>query len=500
MNGGGHIDETQRNLLFVKDAAYRKSKGQRNLMKAPLIPKEIREKTKYCFECGICTASCPMAELLPNHYNPRSLLQKVLTDPEKSLNEKNLWLCAWCYKCYKRCPQGLKPPEIFQILKNEAAKRELFNGFNEAVSMIEEVPFPIICWYTCFHPERAEINDEKITENLGQLIKSRVPAKRKETSASDKKVAIVGSGPAGLTAAWELAKHGYTVTIFEALPVAGGMLRKCMPEYRLPRKELDSEIQCLKDLGVEVRTDTVIGRDVSFDGLWRDGYKAIFVGVGTHKNRKLGIEGEELKGVIDAIDFLWKVNMQQKVSLGTRVGVIGGGNGAVDSARTATHKGAREVVVLYRRSKEEMSANPWEAIEAEKEGVRFEFLVAPKRVLGKKGKVVGLECIKMKLGELDETGRKRPFPIEGSEFIVELDTIIVAIGEEPEVTFLPREVELDKGNRILVNPITMETTMQGVFAGGDVVTGPASVMEAILAGKRAACSIDQYLTQIKEEK
>ncbi len=472
-----------------------------NEMHSSLIPKEIREKTKYCFECGICTASCPMAELLSPYYNPRSLLQKVLVEPEKALKEESLWLCAWCYRCHKQCPQGLKPPEIFQLLKSEAAKRGLLNGFKKAVSTIEkEVPFPTVCWYTCFHPERAELSNEKLTDALEKLTTRRRQTRKKETAVNHgERVAIIGSGPAGLTAASELAEKGYSVTIFEALPQAGGMLRKSMPEYRLPRKTLESEIQRLKDLSVEIKTNTKVGKNTSFDELWRDGYKAVFIALGAHKSRKLGIEGEEMQGVIDALDFLWKVNMQQKVSLGKKVAAIGGGNVAVDAARTALHQGAREAVVLYRRTREEMPANPWEVMEAEKKGVKIEFLVAPKRILGKDGKAVGLECVKMKLGEPDETGRRAPMPVEGSEFSVELDTIIVAIGETVEAAFLPQEVEVDKNSRILVTPITMETTMTGVFAGGDAVTGPATVMEAILAGKRAACSIDQYLTTVKEE-
>jgi NADPH-dependent glutamate synthase beta subunit-like oxidoreductase len=442
-----------------------------------------------------------MAELLLTHYNPRSLLQKVLTEPEKVLKESSLWLCAWCYKCYKRCPQGLKPPEILQILKSEAAKREFYDGFEEAVSIIEkEVPFPLLCWYTCFHPERAEMSNEKIADAMERLAKKHIKGKMGGATTSHKeKVAIIGSGPAGLTAACELVQKGYPVTVFEALPEVGGMLRKSMPEYRLPTKILDSEIQFLRDLSVEMRTNTKIGKDIELDELWRDGYKALFVAVGAHKSRKLGIEGEELEKVIDALDFLWKVKTQQKVSLGKKVAVVGGGNVAVDAARTALRQEAKEVVILYRRSREEMPANPWEVKEAENEGVKIEFLVAPKKVLEKDGKAVGLECVKMELGEPDETGRKRPMPIEGSEFSLKLDTIIVAIGETTETSFLPKEVELDRGNRILVNPVTMETSMTGVFAGGDTVTGPATVIEAILAGKRAACSIDQYLTGIKEK-
>jgi len=199
------------------------------------------------------------------------------------------------------------------------------------------------------------------------------------------------------------------------------------------------------------------------------------------------------------LEFLWKVNAQQKITLGRKVGVIGGGNVAVDAARTALRQGAEEAIILYRRTREEMPANPWEVMEAEREGVKFEFLTSPKRIRGKDGKVVELECEKMKLGELDETGRGKPEPIQGSDFSLQFHTIIVAIGEEIETTFLPKEVDVGKNNRIRVNPITMETDMEGVFAGGDAVTGPATVMEAILAGKRAACSIHQYLTSIKQE-
>ncbi len=467
-------------------------------MKQALIPKEIRRKTKYCFECGICTASCPMAELLPTHYNPRSLLQKALSDPEKALGEDTLWLCAWCYKCYDRCPQGLKPPEIFQLLKNEAAKHGRLNGFKNAVAIIEnDVPFPLICWYTCFHPERAEMDNAKIAESLEKLAKRHKQPKKKAADLGYR-VAIVGSGPAGLTAACELVEKGYSVTIFEALSTAGGMLWKGMPEFRLPRKVLKDEVQRLRDCGVEIRENVKVGKDIGFSEL-RGNYKAVFLAVGAHKSLKLGIEGEDLKGVIDAIEFLWKVNMQQKVDLGKKVGIIGGGNVAVDTARIAIRQGVEEVIIFYRRSREEMPANPWEIMEAEKDGVEFKFLVAPKKILEKNNKAIGLGCVKMELGEPDETGRKRPIPIDGSEFTVELDTIIVAIGEAPDTSFMPKEMEQDRGNRLIINPVTMETSIPGVFAGGDSVTGPATVIEAILAGKRAACSINKYLKKLEEK-
>ena len=469
------------------------------LLEATLIPNKIRETAKYCYECGICTASCPMVELLFAHYNPRSLLQKIFIDPEKALTEDGLWMCAWCYKCSKRCPQGLKPPEIFQLLKTKAAKRGLFKGFKEALIKIQNnIPFPVICWYTCFHPDRAEMDSKIVAEALEKLSTRQIQMKRKKIAIHKEKVAVIGSGPAGLTAAFDLAETGYPVTIFEALSEVGGMLGKSMPEYRLPRKALRDEVRFLKNLGVKIKTKTRVGKDVSFDDLWQDEFKAVFIAVGAHRSRKLGIEGEGLEGVIDALDFLWKVNMKQEVNLG-KVGVIGGGNVAIDAAKIALHQGSKEVVILYRRTQEEMPANPWEVIEAEKEGVRFEFLVVPKKILGQDGKITGLECFKAKLGEQDETGRKRPVPVPSSEFFLEFDTIIVAIGEVAETAFLPTEVETYKG-RILVDPIDMKTSMQGVFAGGDAVTGPATVIEAILAGKKAAAFIDQYLAKKKKER
>ncbi len=438
-------------------------------------------------------------ELLPTQFNPRSLLQKTLTDPERTLREYPLWLCAWCYNCYKKCPQELKPPEIFQLLKSEAIKRGLLESLKKAIPVIaRDVPLPLVCWYTCFHPERAQINEEKLEESLQALITERNKTKRKETLAYHEKVAIVGSGPAGLTATYELVNMGYPVTVFEALPAIGGMLRKSMPSFRLPRNALENEIDHLKQFNVEFKTKSEIGKDINFNEL-RNSYNAVFVAVGAHRSRTLGIKGESLPGVIDALDFLWGVNKGQNFDLGKKVGVIGGGNVAIDAARTTLRVGVENAIIFYRRSREEMPANPWEVKEAEAEGVKLEFLASPKRIVKKEGKVGGLELIKMKLGELDNSGRRTPIPIEDSEFSVELDTVIVAIGETPNTSFLPKEVETDKGSRITVNPFTMETNIPGIFAGGDAVTGPATIMEAILAGKKAAHSINQYLKNTSKE-
>ena len=449
------------------------------------------EKLKYCYECGICTASCPVVELVPKHYHPRSLLQRIPLDLEEVLRQDELWLCAWCYRCYKRCPQGLRLPEIFLSVRSLAAEQGYLQGLEKALEIIKrEIPLPAVCCWVCFHPERAKVDRQMVVSTLE-------PEEERETPPLPKthgeKVAIIGSGPAGLTAAYELIKKGYLVTVFESMSEPGGMLRKCIPEYRLPKTVVDTEIKRIKKMGVEIRTNTTVGKDLTIDDLLQRGYKAIFIATGAHKSWELGIEGEGLKGVLNALDFLRDVNLGKKVKPGDRIAVIGGGNVAVDAARTALRLGSKEINILYRRSREEMPANPWEVKEAESEGVKIQFLVAPKRILGKDGQVTALECIRMRLGEPDESGRRRPIPIEGSEFTTDVDAVILSIGEAPDLSFLPKEIEVAEGNIIAVDPFTMETSVTGVFAGGDVVLGPATVIEAIVAGKRAAVSIDRYL-------
>ena len=455
------------------------------------------EKLKYCFECGICTASCSMAELLGKSYNPRVLLEKILLNPEEVLNSEELWLCAWCYRCYKRCPQGLKIPEILLFLKAKAVEHGLLEPLDKAVQkIVNQIPLPTVTTLVCFHPERAGIDKNEVLKKIEKMRMESLEEKEKAVKASEHKVAVIGSGPAGLTVAFELAKEGYSVTIFEALPEAGGMLRKCIPEYRLPKSVLAKEVQLLRELGVEIKTGVKVGEDLGFEDLLKGEYKAVFIGAGAHKSQKLKIEGENLEGVVHALEFLWNANLGKIKTIGENVVVIGGGNVAVDAARTALELEAKEVTILYRRSKEEMPANPWEVKEAEEAGVKIEFLVAPKKILGENGKVSAIECIHMELGEPDETGRRKPIPVEGSEFKREADKVILAIGETPDIGFLPKEIELNENGTVWVNPVTMETSFKGVFAGGDVVSGPATVIEAIAAGKRAAESIKKHLESL----
>ena len=455
------------------------------------------EKLKYCFECGICTASCPVMEIIPNHYNPRILLEQILLDLDKVLKEEALWLCAWCYRCYKRCPQRLKVPEIFLAIRKMAAHQGNLEGFSEALKTVSRhVPFPATYCWVCLHPERAML-DKQLVESALQNATSPSAKKWKRRALSTQeaenyRVAVIGSGPAGLTAACELAEKGFPVTVFESMFKPGGMLQKCLPTYRLPKDVLDAEIEHMKDLGIEFRTNTTFGKDLTIEKLRQERFKTIFIATGAHKSRELNVEGCNLEGVIYALEFLKEANIG-KAKVGEEVVVIGGGNVAFDAARTALRMGAKEVAILYRRSREEMPANPWEIREAETEGVKIQFLVSPEKILGKNGRVTALEFIKMSLGEPDESGRRAPVPVEGSEFMIESDMVILAIGEMPDLTFLPKEIEITEAGTIAVDPFTMETSMPGVFAGGDVVSGPATVVEAIVAGKRAASSIERYL-------
>jgi NADPH-dependent glutamate synthase beta subunit-like oxidoreductase len=356
---------------------------------------------------------------------------------------------------------------------------------------VKNIPLPLVTTFVCFHPERAGLDDEKVLRRIEEIREEMHKPRKGERSSG--RIAIVGSGPAGLSAAYELGRKGYSVTVFEALPELGGMLFKGIPEHRLPKRVLAKETKYITELGVEIRTGAKVGKDVSFEDLWKEDYKSIFVCVGAHKSQHLLVEGARLEGVVHALDFLWDSNSGKKMSVGKHVVVVGGGNVAVDAARTAKYMGAEEVTILYRRSVEEMPANSWEVKEAENEGVKPEFLVSPKRVLGEKGKVVGVECLCMQLGEPDESGRKKVFPIAGSEFNRDADMVILAIGETPDLGFLPKNIELNEDGTVWVNPVTLETSLPGVFAGGDAVLGPASVIEAIRDGKHAAASIECYL-------
>jgi len=459
------------------------------------------EKLKLCFECGICTASCPVAELVPEYYNPRVLLHNLSIGDKKILKSPELWLCAWCYRCYRRCPQNLNLPEIFQTVRRLAVETGYLEGFYKALSILEEkIPLLASTCHVCFHPERV-IKNKQIVKNAIQyasltdeFVKKK---KRYFATANQNEVAIIGSGPAGLSAAKDLAIKGYLVTVFEASASPGGMLRRCIPEYRLPRKSINFDIDMLKDYGIEFKTNMVIGKNLDFKKLVRE-FDAVFIATGSHHECILKIQGDNLGGIVYALDFLEKAN-SKTAKVTDKIAIIGGGNVAIDSAITALRLGAKDVIILYRRSEDDMPAGLWEIKEAKEAGIKIEFLVAPNRILGKKGKVTGIECVRMDLGEIDDTGRKRPIPIKDSEFVIEAETIIIAIGQSPSTVFLPKTVEISEKSTISVDPLSLKTSSCGIFAGGDAISGSASIMEAIAAGKQAAKSIDSYLRNKPEK-
>jgi len=315
-------------------------------------------------------------------------------------------------------------------------------------------------------------------------------------------VAVIGGGPAGISCAYFLRRLGHSVTIFEAMPKLGGMLRYGIPEYRLPKEVLDWEIGGILNLGIEAVTDKRLGRDFELDELVSQGFESIFMGIGAWEDYSLGVEGEDLDGCHNGIDFLSKVGLGEPVTIGRRAAVIGGGNSAIDCVRTLIRLGAGEVYIIYRRTRDEMPANLVEIEAAEHEGVTFVFLAAPVRVIGNSdNNLTHLEYQKQKLGEPDASGRRRPVPIEGSETLIELDMLIAAIGQEPDVSFtekggLYEDLRITRRNTIdSVNPETLQTSIPFVFTGGDSATGASLVVEAIGGGRRAARSIHQYLNE-----
>ncbi len=332
---------------------------------------------------------------------------------------------------------------------------------------------------------------------------------RPRKSSSGGKVAVVGSGPAGLTAAADLAKLGHEVVIFEALHAPGGVLMYGIPEFRLPKKIVQAEVDYVKKLGVDIKTDHMIGRLYTIDELFELGFDAVFIGTGAGLPRFMRIPGENLGGIYSANEFLIRVNLVKAymfpeydtpIRVGKKVAVIGGGNVAMDSARSALRLGAEEVMIVYRRSKEEMPARLEEIENAEEEGVKFKFLTAPVKFLGdESGGVTGMKCIAMRLGEPDESGRRRPIPIEGSEFVVDVDTVIIAIGQTPNpiIQRTTKGLKTTRWGTIVTNEKTGKTFRKGVYAGGDVVSGAATVISAMGAGKRAARSIHRYLLRKK---
>jgi len=430
---------------------------------------EAQQEARRCLQCkkAPCIKACPVEIDIPGFI--ARIMEKDYQGAIRKIKEKNL-LPAMCGRvcpqeglCEKVCTLGKKyEPVAIGRLERFAADWELQKG----------------------NPERLHLP----------------PSTRK-------RVAIIGSGPAGLSCAGDLARLGHNVTVFEALHKPGGVLVYGIPEFRLPKAIVEREVDYIRSLGVEVKTGYVIGKIYTLDELFFQGYEAIFIGIGAGLPKFMDIPGENLNGVYSANEFLTRTNLMKAylfpeydtpVKIGRRVAVIGGGNVAMDASRTALRLGAEKVFNIYRRSRQEMPARVEEVENARDEGVEFKFLTDPIRILGnKEGWVTGIECIKMELGEPDESGRRRPVPIKGSEFTIDVDIVVMAIGAgaNPLLPSTTPDLKLNKWGYIIADETTGKTSKEGVWAGGDIVSGAATVISAMASGRNSARSIHQYLME-----
>jgi len=406
--------------------------------------------------------------------------------------------------CQMACPAGIDVPTYVALIAN---------GLDaEAIEVIRrDNPFPWVCGLVCTRPcefmcVRGRIDTPVSIKYLKAFASERAMSERRyknpeRESDKNKKVCVFGAGPAGLSAAYYLALKGYGVRVIEALPVAGGMMMVGIPRYRLPREIIDRETAMLEELGVQFQFNTKFGKDVSLDLLKEEGFEAFFLAIGAHGSLKLGIKGEnDFPQVYDSIDLIKNVALGKRQVPGNRVLIIGGGNVAIDAARTCIRLGCEEVNMLYRRTRSEMPADSEEVEQAEEEGVRISFLTIPVEIIGKDGRVTGLRCLRGKLVAKAGSARKVPVPVEGSDFFIDADVIITAIGQRVENKDMGglSDIKWTRRSTLDVNLVTMETSIKGVFAAGDAVSGPATVIEAIGGGKRAADSIDRYLSGIPQ--
>jgi len=485
------------NIHIISNGVIEDARKENGSFKIKIKKTALRVLEDKCNDCKECIKVCPV-NLRDDYSNGLGLRTAV---DYFNLETKSYGIIKERPICEETCPVHLDVRGYVGLIAD--------GKYKEALNLIrEKLPFPATIGRICPHPCEEKCNrakkdaplcirdlkrfvaDAEIEAGYDEIIK--------KAKSNGKKVAIIGAGPAGLACAHDLAVLGYGAVIFEELPVAGGMLAVGIPKYRLPRNLLNKEIDIVTKLGAQIKTGIRIGKDMSVDDLFNQGFEAVFIAVGAHKGQNLRIDGEDTTGVVSGVKYLRDLNLGKEVQLGKKVAVIGGGNVAMDSARSSLRFGAKEVSILYRRSREEMPASGEEIDAALAEGIKFEYLVAPQQVLVDNGKVAGLKCIRMQLGEPDASGRRRPVTIEGSEFDIELDMIIPAIGQKSDLSFLPENdaVETTKWGTIVADSRQCCTNRQGIFAGGDCVTGPNIAIEAVAAGKKAALSIDEYLRRI----
>jgi NADH-quinone oxidoreductase subunit F len=447
------------------------------------------------------TALCGLGQTAPNPI--LSTIRYFRHEYEAHILDKRCpaAVCAALFKspCQHTCPVGMDIPAYIALVR--------VGRIDDAYKVLKRTnPFPSVCGRVCGHTcqlkcRRGQLDEPVAIMHLKRFITDHakrpkvdpLPVTRKE------RIAVIGAGPSGLTAALELKKRGYAVTVFEELPEAGGMLGWGIPAYRLPREELDREIQEILNTGVELRTNVRIGKDMTFDTLNKN-FDMIYLAVGAQKSGPLNIPGEDAEGVLGAVEFLKDYNLGKEVKIGKHVAVIGGGNSAIDAARTAIRLGAKKVAIYYRRERKDMPAQEWEIKAAEKEGVRIIYLAAPVRIITQYGKVIKLELTQMRLDKFDRSGRKQPKPILGSEFTEKVETVISAISQNPDLGFLLEDSGIEVNQGAVKVDKNLHTTNGKVWAGGDVITGPAMVIDAIQAGQRAARGIDETIRLKNGEK
>jgi len=464
---------------------------------AKIIRHSLRVDNSKCNDCKACIRVCPVNMF--DDFNEGLGFRTAVDYCNRATGEYNV------YKedmpvCQETCPVHLDIRGYVGLIADGRHEESL-------AKIREKLPLPGSIGRICPHPCETACNRQYLDEPISicflkrfvadvELDQGIEPVYETPSQKYPEKIAIIGAGPAGLTCAFDLARMGYTnIKIFEALPVPGGYLWVGIPEYRLPKKLLQREVDLITNMGVDIQYNTRIGKDIAFEDLRKD-YDSVFIGAGCHQGLKLRIPGEdEYEGIVDCVTFLREQALGNLPEAKGKLIVIGGGNAAIDSARVGWRMGFDEVYILYRRTKKEMPANPWEIDAAEHEGVILQYLVAPVEILGQNGKVTGMKCIKMELGEPDASGRRRPVPIKGSEYIIDAQTIVPAISQGTDLSFLKKghDLALSRWNTFEVDKNTGATNLPGVFAGGDVVTGPDIAIRAVAGGKRAAEGIHAYL-------
>jgi heterodisulfide reductase subunit A len=491
-----------RNNSDIKILTYsdlKKVTRENGTVHTKILKRSLRVDNTKCNDCKACIRVCPVNMF--SDFDEGFSFRTAVDYCHPETGEYNI------YKedmpiCQQTCPANLDIRTYVGLIAD--------GKYLESLATIRDrLPLPGSIGRVCPHPCETTCNRQYLDEPISicflkryvadmELNEGIEPVYETPEKKFPEKIAIIGAGPAGLTCAYDLARMGYEhIKIFEALSVPGGYLWVGIPEYRLPKKLLQREVDLISNMGIDIQYNTRIGKDISFEDL-RNDYDAVFIGAGCHSGLKLRVPGEEEyqgKGIVDCVTFLRDQALGNPIEAKGKLIVIGGGNAAIDSARVGWRMGFDEVYILYRRTKKEMPANPWEIDAAEHEGVIIQYLAAPVEILGKNGRVSGMKCIKMELGEPDASGRRRPVPIEGSEYTIDAETIVPAISQGTDLTFLGEEhdFEINRWNTFEIDEETGATNVPGVYAGGDVVTGPNIAIRAVAAGKNAAKGIHEYL-------